>query len=259
MLGPRGSFWHFCGNLEEDKAFAHPETCVGLPGEQITSERISNLRRVTLNSRRYYIKQYCFRGKLLRRFLGRSRAQGEWQNLEYFAALQIPITPLVAYGRHKIGKTHLEVLVTAEVKDSRDLATLVQQEPERFADRNWTLSVMRQVADYTRRLHADNFVHWDLKWRNILVQGDVAPKVYFFDCPLGRHWYGGLQRRGAIKDLGCLDSVARLVLTRTQRLRFLLLYRREERLTSGAKRQIRQIDAFLHARARRRAKRQTRR
>ncbi|MDD2557479.1 MAG: lipopolysaccharide kinase InaA family protein [Desulfuromonas sp.] len=256
MLRSRRSFWRFCGDTQEDKAFARPETCIGLTGEQITSDRISNVRRVTLNSNNYYIKQYCVGGKHVRRFLGRSRAQGEWQNLEYFAELQIPVTPLVAYGRHKVGKTHLELLVTAAVEDSSDLATLAQQKPERFANRSWTLSVMRQVAEYTRRLHADNFVHWDLKWRNILVQGDADPKIYFFDCPLGRRWYGGLQRRGAIKDLGCLDSVARLVLTRTQRLRFLLLYRQEEKLTPGAKCQIRQIDGFLRARAQRRAKKQ---
>lgn len=255
MLRSQSDFWRFKGDIDEDRMFARPETCIELPGEQVTSDRISNVKRITLNTGRYYAKQYCVRGKHLRRFFGRSRAQGEWQNLKYFAELQIPIPPLIAYGRHKVGKTRLEILVTAAVEGSRDLATVAQQEPEYFTCRTWTLAVMRQVADYTRRLHADNFVHWDLKWRNILVQGDADPKVFFFDCPLGRRWYGGLQRRGAIKDLGCLDSVARSVLTRTQRLRFFLLYRQEEHLTPGAKRQIRQIDAFLTSKARRRAKR----
>ncbi len=251
-LKDKKKLWRFLGHDDEQDIFAQPHTCINLEGEEVTSDRMSRVSRVKTETGVYYIKQYWDGGKQLRRFIGRSRIQGEWENLEYFAAHGIRTPRLIAYGRDTRAGG---VLITAEVENSSDLATIARQEPERFTHRRWTLAVMRQVADYTQRLHADNFVHWDLKWRNILVQGDVEPKVYFFDCPLGRRWYGGLQRRGAIKDLGCLDSVARLVLTRTQRLRFLLLYRREKRLTPATKRQIHQIDMFLLSKARRRAKR----
>ncbi len=248
-------FWCFSGHTHEQEIFGQVRTCVDLGGEEVSADKLSNVTRTATDTGVYYIKQYWSGGRLLRRFMGRSRAQGEWENLLYFASLGISTPRLVAYGRGAQTGKPLEVLVTEEVQGSKDLATLAREKPARFAQHHWTMTVMRQVADYTRRLHRDNFVHWDLKWRNILVQGDADPKVYFFDCPLGRRWYGGLQRRGAIKDLGCLDSVARSVLTRTQRLRFLLLYRQEERLTPGAKRQIHQIEAFLTAKARKRAKR----
>ncbi|MGM0416254.1 MAG: lipopolysaccharide kinase InaA family protein, partial [Thermodesulfobacteriota bacterium] len=231
------------------------QTCIDLDGDDVSADCMSKVTRTKTDTGVYYIKKYWGGGKLLRRYAGRSRAQGEWENLAYFASLDIPIPRLVAYGRDARAGETLEMLITAEVEGAKDLATLARNRPENFAQRAWTQAVMRQVADYARRLHEDNFVHWDMKWRNILVQGETEPTVFFFDCPLGRRWYGPLQRRGTIKDLGNLELGAREVMTRTQRLRFLLLYRREEHLTPAAKRQIRRISAFLDSKARRRAKR----
>ena len=248
-------FWRFLGTAEEQPFFGTPETCLTLKGTQVSADVMSRVTRVEAGGQTYYIKCYHQHGKRLRRFLGRSRAKGEWQNLEYFARMNIPTPRLVAYGRHHTNGASLELLITAEVENSQDLASLALKQPERFAGRAWSLAVMRQIADHTRRLHHDNFIHWDLKWRNILIQDHAEPKVYFFDSPLGKHWRAGLQHRGKIKDLGCLDLGARKVLTRSQRLRFYLLYRQMERLTPAAKKQIGKINAFLVSKARRRARR----
>ncbi|MFN2257905.1 MAG: lipopolysaccharide kinase InaA family protein [Desulfuromonadaceae bacterium] len=254
-LQRKRDFWHFGGEENERNLFAQPRICIDLEGDEVSADTMSRVIRVRTDTGVYYVKYYWGGGKRLRRFIGRSRAQGEWENLEYFSALGIPTPRLVAYGRHTCAGEQREVLVTAEVENARDLATLARGKPEYFVQRDWILEVMHQVADYARRLHRDGFVHWDMKWRNILVQGKAEPRVFFFDCPLGRHWHGGLQRRGAIKDLGNLELGAREVMTRAQRLRFLLLYRQEERLTPAAKRQIRRIYVFLDSKARRRAKR----
>lgn len=255
----KAPFWNVPGNGNERRLFPSPADSINLKGDEVSADGMSKVIRAGTTSGVYYIKQYWGGGKYLRRYCGRSRAQGEWENLVYFASLDIPTPRLVAYGRGMAADESLEVLITAEVKGARDLSTLAHSSPERFAHRSWTLKVMRQVAEYARRLHRDAFIHWDMKWRNVLVQGEDEPRVYFFDCPLGHRWPGPVLhpvlRRGIIKDLGNLELGARAVMTRTQRLRFLLMYRKEERLTPAAKRQIRRISAFLDSKARRRAKR----
>ncbi|MBW6475004.1 MAG: lipopolysaccharide kinase InaA family protein [Anaerolineaceae bacterium] len=251
----KNNFWSFLGHCEEKPCFETIQATLQQTGDTISKDPISQVVRADINNQRYFIKQYHQGGKGVRRFFGRSRAEGEWSNLLYFASLDIPTPRIVAYGRAVVNSQKLEVLVTAGVEDSIDLATLARQDPEIFKNRNWFLSIMQQVAEYTQRLHDDGFIHWDLKWRNILVQHGETPKVYFFDCPLGRHWYGWIKYRGAIKDLGCLDLEARKVLTQTQRLWFYLYYRRLKKLNPAAKRQIIAIDRFLTAKAKRKAAR----
>lgn len=249
------NFWIFLGTPDERSIFGSIESCLKQTGQKISADPLSFVIRATVNGHNYYVKQYHHRGKGVRRFIGRSRAKGEWSNLLYFSSLGIPTPRIVAYGQQKINERKLEVLVTAEVEESKDLATLAQQQPEQFRNRAWCYTTMTQIADYTRRLHDQGFVHWDLKWRNILIQEDTVPKVYFFDCPLGRRWYAWLKYRGAIKDLGCLDLIGQNVLTRTQRLRFYLLYRQINRLDVSGKHQISKIRSFMESKAKRKAAR----
>src|SRR5690606_1112753 len=88
-------------------------------------------------------------------------------------------------------------------------------------DRAWVATVSDQVADGLRVMHARGFCHGDMKWRNILVTG-TPPRVFFIDCPAGRFWFGPFLHYRVIKDLACLDKVAKHTLSRTQRLRFYL-------------------------------------
>ena len=248
MLQCKKNFWSFSGRCDENPLFGTIQTTLQQSGEQISKDPISRVVRSNAGGRLYFIKQYHQGGKGIRRFLGRSRAEGEWNNLLYFAGLDIPIPRIVAYGRERINGQTLEVLVTAGVDNSIDLASLARQQPTRFNNRKWFLMIMKQVADYTRRLHDDGFVHWDLKWRNILLQNNNEPKVYFFDCPLGRKQFGPLRRRGAVKDLACLDKIGKKVLTRTQRLQFFLLYRQTEKLDPANKKTILNVLNFFDKR-----------
>ena len=51
-----------------------------------------------------------------------------------------------------------------------------------------------------------------------------------------------------VKDLACLDKVAKYHLSRTQRLRFYLQYRQRSRLSRGDKQRVRQILKFFEGR-----------
>lgn len=107
-------------------------------------------------------------------------------------------------------------------------------------------NISRQLASYTRTLHGHRFTHNDLKWRNLLVNDNA--ELFFIDCPTGSFWWGPLLRYRIIKDLACLDKVAKRVLSRTQRLRFYLQYRGRSRLSNGDKRRVLQILKFFEGR-----------
>ena len=55
-------------------------------------------------------------------------------------------------------------------------------------------------------------------------------------------------RHRLIKDLACLDKVAKYHLSATQRLRFYLQYRGHQRLDSRDKRRIREVVSFFEGR-----------
>jgi len=240
--------WIFLGKEGEKALFSTLQNTLQLKGTRLSKDPISFVERVSHQDATYYIKVYTRNGKGLRRYLGRGRLQGEWENLLYFSQLDIPIPRIVAYGQIKRhGRFKIGALITEEVSHSDDLQSLAKKNPQKFRDRSWVKAILRQTADYTSRLHRHGFIHWDLKWRNILVSTEDAtqPKVFFFDCPLGKTRRGWLRSRGIVKDLACLDKVAKKALSRTQRLRFFKYYEKIDRLTPSHKRNILQIINFF--------------
>ncbi|MCD6527956.1 MAG: hypothetical protein J7K75_13295 [Desulfuromonas sp.] len=242
----RVSFWNFQGGDHEQSAFGSLDDTIHHSGEIISRDPISYVKRIRIHDTNYYVKVYKYNGKGVRRYLGRGRIRGEWENLLYFAQLGIPTPRLVGYGQKcRLGQFSLGALITEELVNAQDLGTMARDNAPQLQKHYWLDAVMSQCADYTRRLHEQGFVHWDLKWRNILVSADEQPQVYFFDCPLGRCRFGWLKRRGFIKDLACLDKVARKILTRSQRLNFYKRYSAITRLDVQHKKQIRQIVNFF--------------
>jgi RIO-like serine/threonine protein kinase len=137
-------------------------------------------------------------------------------------------------------------MITREIPDTLDLAELARREDPRLRDRVWVDNVSRQLAAATRTLHDHHFVHNDLKWRNLLVDGQGV--LYFIDCPAGAFWVGHWLRWRIVKDLACLDKVAKYQLSRTQRLRFYLQYRGRARLSDNDKGRIREVLDYFKGR-----------
>ena len=240
--------WVFLGKDEEKDVFSSLQSALALKGTCLSKDPISFVQKATLKNSTYYIKVYTRNGKGLRHYLGRGRLQGEWENLLYFNQLGIPTPRIVAYGQLKRhGRFKVGALITEEVPHSDDLLNLAKKNPMKFQDRSWVKVILRQVSDYTARLHQHGFIHWDLKWRNILVstEDETYPKVFFFDCPLGKTRRGWLRSRGIVKDLACLDKVGKKTLSRTQRLRFFKYYEKINHLTPSHKRKILQILNFF--------------
>ncbi|RYJ64086.1 lipopolysaccharide kinase InaA family protein [Pseudomonas songnenensis] len=229
------------------EAFGTLEAIFTLKGERLTSDPLSEVIRVELQGIRYYVKRYWGAGKGLRRYLGRPRVKAEWQNLRLFAKWGIPTAPIVAHGlERRLGAFVRGALVTRELENTRDMAELASHDDPRLHDPRWVAEVSRQLAGHTRTLHDHHFTHNDLKWRNLLVN-DKA-ELFFIDCPTGSFWWGPLLRYRIVKDLACLDKVAKRVLSRTQRLRFYLQYSQSSRLGCGDKQRVLQILKFFEGR-----------
>ncbi|OEC32926.1 Lipopolysaccharide kinase (Kdo/WaaP) family protein [Pseudomonas cuatrocienegasensis] len=240
--------WSLFPEYSERKAeFGSLDAVFALQGERITSDPLSEVLRVELGGIRYYIKRYHGAGKGLRRFVGRPRVKAEWQNLRHFERWGIPTAPIVAHGlERQAGSFVRGALITQELLGTEDLAQLANKDDLRLRDRAWVARVSDQLAAATRVLHDHHFTHNDLKWRNLLV--DEEGRLYLIDCPTGTFWWGPLLRHRIVKDLACLDKVAKYQLSRTQRLRFYLAYCKRARLNAADKACIRQMLHYFEGR-----------
>lgn len=236
--------WYTENNAPQQ--FNNLDSVFTLTGEQITKDRLSELIKLELNNTTYYVKRYVAAGRNLRRYLGRSRARAEWENLLVFQKLGIPTPELVAYGEQRpLSGTKHAALITRELINTADLLSIAKTRHPLWQNPQWTHEIITQVADFTRKLHTQRFYHGDLKWRNILVCLEQTPQIYFHDCPMGHirnpFWF----RRGRLKDLVNLYKHAKRHLSHSQCLRFYLQYTQHQRLTKADKRLIKQVIDFV--------------
>ena len=242
------SSWQLAADYQRLQAdFGSLDLVFALDGERITHDPLSELIRVNRQGVDYYVKRYRNAGKGLRRYAARPRIKAEWQNLKRFAKWGIPTAEVIAQGlERKAGAFVRGAMITREIPNSRDLAALAHHKSPLLSDPVWVKQVSAQVAHAARVMHTHHFTHNDLKWRNLLV--DAQAKVYLIDCPAGTFWWGPMLRYRIIKDLACLDKVAKYHLSNTQRLRFYLQYSQRARLNAQDKKQIGKIVRFFEGR-----------
>ena len=230
------------------RLFPDHTSAIVAAGEEINCNWMSRLVRYRDGDDHYYIKTYASRGRGLRRFIGRSRVRAEWENLRAFVAMGIPTAELVAYGESGVSGYYRGTLITREVRGAIDLATLVDNRHSLVCDRQWRLQVIGQLSEIVQKMHGDGFVHNDLKWRNSLVDVKGNPAVYLIDCPLGRRKRAPFLVRGKIKDLACLDKIAKKQLSEIERLRFYLEYKAKAQLSVKNKKEIYCVLRFFEGR-----------
>ncbi len=241
--------WHVNkGDAAAGTLFPDLATASVVAGDEINANWMSRLVLASNGERAFYVKVYLSRGRWLRRFMGRSRVRAEWENLALFETLSVPTAKLIAYGEGSVNGHYCGIVVTEAIPASCDLASMAQAGDVRLRDKEWVAAVSLQLAEMVAKLHANGFIHSDLKWRNVLVTDGKAPSVFLIDCPQGRRLPGPLKTRGIVKDLACLDKVAKQVLSNAQRLRFYLTYRGMTGLNENAKQEVRQVLAFFKGR-----------
>ena len=237
--------WHLAGSwrgTDAERLFSSLDRAFSVCGDRVASSSLSEVLAVRAHDTLFYVKRYFRSGKRFRRFLGRSRVQGEWQNLQFLGDLGIPCASVVAFGlERRFGLFQRGALVTAEVPDAVDLETISHEGGGPFTDRRWRDAVSAQVAEHVCRMHGSRFIHSDFKWRNILVTRGARPRVTLIDCPTGGIFPLPDFHYRRAKELGRLDLAARRHLTRTERLRFFKRYCGSDRLTPSQRRLLRRV------------------
>lgn len=236
------------------KAFANLDKVFHLKGTVITKDNFSEVILVKINNNIFYIKRYISSGKGLRKYIGQSKIRSEWENMFFFHNIGIPAANIVSYGEErKYGIFQRGALITEGVTGTTDLAKLAKQKDTLLTTLSWIIPVIKQVAIITRNLHNNSFIHTDLKWRNILVTTSEPPRITLIDCPSGyicpQNWlFKNFFQRGIIKDLACLDKIAKHTLSRSQRLYFYKQYTGISKLLPKHKQQIKNILMFFEGR-----------
>ncbi len=229
----------------EREAFKDAASTFNLKGDLVNDSKTNFTQRIVLSGRYYYVKRYLIPGKHLRRYLGFARVQREWQNLRWFADHNIPCPRLIAMGQgNRWRGRYWGVIVTEEVPQTIDLRKIYRDKPEQLTNRAWRLSIIHSLAELLSDLHEHRFIHNDLQWRNVLVSLE-NDDVYLIDCPAGRPIYLTGNRRGIVRELAFLDKMAKLALSKTDRLRFYMIYRGIDRLRGRDKREIQRVLTFL--------------
>lgn len=248
------TFWHL-SNPDQSPAikaaFGSLDAVFALDGCKVTSDDLSEVILVQIGDDNFYVKRYRRAAKSwLRTWFGRPRIVGEWENLQHFAAWGLPIPPMLAWGmERRLGGFVRGALITAEVRDSQDLARIARDHDPRLQDRAWLKAIVQQIAQGVRLMHDQGFAHNDLRWRNLLIQEpdrcagcpEQPPKVVFIDCPSGRFWPKAILKARILKDLASFDQDADQVLSATWRLRFYLAYRGHRVLDAQDKAFIRRL------------------
>jgi len=243
--------WHTVDDLSaaEAAAFGSRESSLMLPGEVVNNSKTSIMKKVRVGEKNYYVKRYFRSGKYLRRYLGSSRVAREWSNAGWFSDHGIPTPRRIAFGEGKrLSSDYWGLIISEEVTGAVDLRNVYRYHRQQFDNRKWRQAVIDRLAGVIRSIHGHEFIHNDLQWRNLLVDFSIWPEVYIIDCPAGRKIVLRGNRRGVIKDLALLDKQARLVLTRSERLRFYLRYLGTDRLQERDKKEIRRIMMFFEGR-----------
>lgn len=242
------SSWYINPSCSENiqKAFNNIQAVLSLKeGTLISSSSISRVIRYSFDNKNYYIKHYFSRGKGLRKFFGRSKWKAEYENLIFCRQLNINVPTLIAYGnKNNMGRNFHGIIITEEVPTAIDLKKMALHHPEIFRKKRWRRGIIKIIADYVSLLHRHHFMHYDLQWRNILVTPSITtPTVYLFDIPSGRvckYFFSRMIKR----DFFNLYKSAVIFLSRTDQLRFYLLYHSISRLTQKDKSIIKLLIAY---------------
>lgn len=245
--------WHY--DLSTDRpnaieAFGDLYTAYALEGEYITQNSLCKVIRVELDGVGYFIKKYRRGSENPWTIFAKSKARSEWSNLLRFAQWDLPVARVVAWGEESLlGVAGHGLVITEEVAGATDLSVLAKDQSPLLLNKNWVSSVSSQLASATAIMHSHQFAHNDLKWRNILVSGqDHNPKITLIDCPAGRFWWQPFFEYRRIKDLACLDKVAKNVLRRSQRLKFYYYYQGTTKLSGVDKSILKRVMSFFKGR-----------
>jgi hypothetical protein len=179
----------------------------------------------------YFLKVYSYSGLWrLRTLFITSRAIREYRNLLRLRELGFNVPPPVAAGQARtLGLVGEIVVMTRAIENPVPMWTYVYDAPQApfpFPGREDRLRLIGEFARTLRRAHEEGFFIHTLRSKNVLLtkEGDRYA-IHVIDVPFaGILRWKLLPRAGRIRDLASLLKWARVLLTRTERMRFARIY-----------------------------------
>lgn len=220
--------------LPEENVFAF---IAGMEGEEFRALESRRTIAVDLGGKRYFVKYH--RGipgaeilkNLMQLRLPVVSARNEWLALSRLKTLGIKVPQIAAYGkRGLLPQTCESFIVTDDVGTQENLEDLTRDwhsKPPAFTDK---LSLIREVAAISRRMHSNGICHRDFYICHFMVTGNIAQAgedgqtltlIDLHRALVKRN----LERRWVIKDIGSLYfSAMDIGLTARDLFRFVRLY-----------------------------------
>lgn len=201
-----------------------------------------------------YLKRFLMppaRAQLARIFSGclrRSTAMAEWDNIRRLESLGVPTMRVAVFAEKMIGPWELGSLLCTEQVPGESLEKWLPVRWEASVEIfgfTWRKNALQQLAKIVWRMHGGRLCHRDLYTSHIFVDVGEDGTTRFHLIDLQRMIRLRLRtRRWWVKDLAALAASAPAgLISRTDRMRFLLAYLRQGRLDAGAKQWWREIQA----------------
>ena len=178
-----------------------------------------------------FAKVYSYKKTPFQRLWRTGTARIEARNLLFFANIGIHAPRVIAWGERKnaYGKIIEDFIITEAVTGTLPLHEFI---PSACPDRSTATyrqrrnTILDQLGRWTRAMHAHQFFHQDLKWRNILGRIHAEKvELFWIDCPKGNfNTLPFQQNRKRLKDCATLDKLARLHCSQEERLHFVASY-----------------------------------
>jgi tRNA A-37 threonylcarbamoyl transferase component Bud32 len=195
------------------------------------------------------VKKYRWRFPRILRTIGvKPRAVREYENLKALQERGVPVPTPIACGVNGVfGFVREAILITQKLEGARNLREkfhAIREGHEPLPPRACRETLIRQLAEILKKLHAEKFFLHTLFDKNLLLDGECGT-LYLIDVPFARILIQKLRPGTArIRDLATLNKSARRTLPKTDLLRFLRIYLGRDKLTPSDKRLIRDVNHF---------------
>lgn len=166
----------------------------------------------------------------------RSTFEREYKNIRHFAELGIPTMDVVYFATKKVNEKHQCILVTKELVGYQSLETLYLPILEKQKRR----LVLDSIAATMRNMHAHSYQHGNLYPKHVFVKINEKESVETCFIDLEKTRRRLFKQAASIKDLGIFHRHLNHV-SRTDRLRFFLIYRQEKKLSAASKKMLKTI------------------
>ncbi len=204
-------------------------------GVLVAESGTTRTRRVTIDDAQgelaAFLKVYHYEGERRRHRFRRDKGEIEARNYALMQDRAISVPIVIAHGARRRGLRLLDAFIlTLEIPNATPLDAYAEKhwrpprKPQQSRERRETLDML---ADLVRRMHARDFYHIDLQWRNVLVSEPQGRQrsLHVIDSARGGVRRAPLTRAyGRLRDLSSLHKQARMCMTRTELLRWFASY-----------------------------------